>query len=124
MRPELRQARPTARDAVTALAGAAGLYGVFHVGDRLARVVMPHGGAVLVTVISLMTVLSLVNATLLMAPRILLADEPTGNLDPRTSEHVFNALGQLVRASGLAACSVRTARGFEASRKVPEPANT
>jgi APA family basic amino acid/polyamine antiporter len=38
-----------------------------------ARVVMPHGGAVLVTVISLMTVLSLVNATLLMAPRILLA---------------------------------------------------
>jgi lipoprotein-releasing system ATP-binding protein len=37
------------------------------------------------------------------APRILLADEPTGNLDPRTAEHVFNALGQLVRASGLAA---------------------
>jgi len=37
------------------------------------------------------------------APRILLADEPTGNLDPRTSEHVFGALGQLVRASGLAA---------------------
>jgi lipoprotein-releasing system ATP-binding protein len=37
------------------------------------------------------------------APRILLADEPTGNLDPRTSEHVFSALTQLVRASGLAA---------------------
>jgi lipoprotein-releasing system ATP-binding protein len=37
------------------------------------------------------------------APRILLADEPTGNLDPRTSEHVFGALTQLVRASGLAA---------------------
>ena len=36
------------------------------------------------------------------APRILLADEPTGNLDPRTSEHVFHALIQLVRASGLA----------------------
>jgi lipoprotein-releasing system ATP-binding protein len=36
------------------------------------------------------------------APRILLADEPTGNLDPRTAEHVFNALSQLVRASGLA----------------------
>jgi len=35
------------------------------------------------------------------APRILLADEPTGNLDPRTSEHVFSALTQLVRASGL-----------------------
>ena len=37
------------------------------------------------------------------APRILLADEPTGNLDPKTSGHVFGALSQLVRASGLAA---------------------
>ena len=37
------------------------------------------------------------------APRILLADEPTGNLDPRTAGHVFQALAQLVRASGLAA---------------------
>ena len=36
------------------------------------------------------------------APRILLADEPTGNLDPKTSERVFGALTQLVRASGLA----------------------
>jgi len=37
------------------------------------------------------------------APRVLLADEPTGNLDPRTSEHVFGTLGQLVHASRLAA---------------------
>jgi lipoprotein-releasing system ATP-binding protein len=36
-------------------------------------------------------------------PRILLADEPTGNLDPRTAEHVFATLMQLVQASGLAA---------------------
>jgi lipoprotein-releasing system ATP-binding protein len=36
------------------------------------------------------------------APRLLLADEPTGNLDPHTANHVFNALDQLVRASGLA----------------------
>ena len=35
------------------------------------------------------------------APRILLADEPTGNLDPNTAEHVFNTLIQLVRASNL-----------------------
>src|SRR3974390_2143033 len=37
------------------------------------------------------------------APRVLFADEPTGNLHPHTSEHVFSALTQLVRASGLAA---------------------
>ena len=35
------------------------------------------------------------------APRLLLADEPTGNLDPHTSDHVFHALSQLIRASGL-----------------------
>ncbi len=37
------------------------------------------------------------------APRLLLADEPTGNLDPRTSGLVFDALMRLVKASGLAA---------------------
>ena len=37
------------------------------------------------------------------APRVLLADEPTGNLDPRTARHVFEALLGLVRESGLAA---------------------
>ena len=32
-------------------------------------------------------------------PRVLLADEPTGNLDVHTADHVFAALTQLVRAS-------------------------
>lgn len=36
-------------------------------------------------------------------PRILLADEPTGNLDPRTAGGVFDALIQITRAEGLAA---------------------
>ena len=37
------------------------------------------------------------------APRVLLADEPTGNLDPPTAERVFTMLGAIVRATGLAA---------------------
>ncbi len=37
------------------------------------------------------------------APLVLLADEPTGNLDPDTSSYVFGALEALVRQSGLAA---------------------
>ena len=36
-------------------------------------------------------------------PEILLADEPTGNLDPETSERVFDELIRLVREDGLAA---------------------
>jgi lipoprotein-releasing system ATP-binding protein len=37
------------------------------------------------------------------APHLLLADEPTGNLDPRTAEHVFGTLLALARSTGLAA---------------------
>jgi len=36
-------------------------------------------------------------------PKLLLADEPTGNLDPGTSETVFAALMALVRSTGLSA---------------------
>lgn len=37
------------------------------------------------------------------APRLLLADEPTGNLDPKTADHVFETLAKLVGATKLAA---------------------
>lgn len=36
-------------------------------------------------------------------PKLLLADEPTGNLDPRTAQSVFDALIVIVRQEGLAA---------------------
>ena len=36
-------------------------------------------------------------------PRIILADEPTGNLDPATSDLVFDALAALIREEGVAA---------------------
>ena len=36
-------------------------------------------------------------------PKLLLADEPTGNLDPATSDKVFNALLKVVRDTGLSA---------------------
>ena len=36
-------------------------------------------------------------------PKLLLADEPTGNLDPQTSDHVFDLLLNEVRKEGLAA---------------------
>jgi lipoprotein-releasing system ATP-binding protein len=36
------------------------------------------------------------------APRALLADEPTGNLDPNTADHVFQAMMQLVKATRVA----------------------
>ena len=37
------------------------------------------------------------------APKLLLADEPTGNLDPETAERVFGELVSVVRSQGVAA---------------------
>ncbi len=37
------------------------------------------------------------------APALMLADEPTGNLDPGTSDKVFDVLMELVREKGLSA---------------------
>lgn len=36
-------------------------------------------------------------------PKVILADEPTGNLDPETSDLVFNALASLIKNEGAAA---------------------
>lgn len=37
------------------------------------------------------------------APKLLLADEPTGNLDPKTAEIVFGELLSIVKETGLSA---------------------
>jgi ABC-type lipoprotein export system ATPase subunit len=39
--------------------------------------------------------------SLINRPRLLLADEPTGNLDSRTSEEILQMVGQLNRTEGL-----------------------
>ncbi|NQV48284.1 MAG: ABC transporter ATP-binding protein [Rhodospirillaceae bacterium] len=44
-----------------------------------------------------------IGRALINAPKLLLADEPTGNLDPHTADAVFDMLMKLVRGAGLAA---------------------
>jgi len=50
------------------------------------------------------------------APRVLLADEPTGNLDPRTADGVFEMLIALVRLEGLSA--LIATHNYELSKKM------
>ena len=71
-------------------------------------------------------------------PRLLLADEPTGNLDPQTSIAVFQNLRDLAHATGVAALIathnlelarhmdrvmvLRDGKLMEVKRKAPAPA--
>jgi lipoprotein-releasing system ATP-binding protein len=43
---------------------------------------------------------------LCLSPRLLLADEPTGNLDPQTAEGIHGVLLELNRALGITAVVV------------------
>ena len=49
-------------------------------------------------------------------PRVLLADEPTGNLDPATSDRVFDALVRLVRETGL--CALIATHNLELAQRM------
>lgn len=49
-------------------------------------------------------------------PKVLLADEPTGNLDPHTSDGVFAMLIDLVRSEGL--CALIATHNYELTRKM------
>ncbi len=50
------------------------------------------------------------------SPRVLLADEPTGNLDPGTADAVFDMLIELVRREGLSA--LIATHNYELTRKM------
>jgi hypothetical protein len=57
-RPELRRTRIRAKEIALGLGIAAGLYGVFAVGDRMARRIMPNGGREIEEIYALRTLLS------------------------------------------------------------------
>lgn len=42
--PELRKTRIGIKEILTGIGSAAALYGIFHVGDRLSRIIVPNGG--------------------------------------------------------------------------------
>ena len=49
-------------------------------------------------------------------PKILLADEPTGNLDPQTADRVFEQLFGLVRTTGL--CAIMATHNMEIAERM------
>jgi APA family basic amino acid/polyamine antiporter len=75
-----------------------------------ARLVFPSGGAALVTVISLTTVLSLINAAMLMAPRVLLAIGRDGFFTPKAAAVSAGGTPRLalVLSSSVAAALILT----------------
>lgn len=50
------------------------------------------------------------------APSILLADEPTGNLDPHTSNYVFQIFSLLVRQAGI--CAIVATHNYNLAKKM------
>ena len=50
------------------------------------------------------------------SPKILLADEPTGNLDPQTADRVFEQLLGLVRTTGL--CAIMATHNMEIAERM------
>jgi APA family basic amino acid/polyamine antiporter len=79
-----------------------------------ARVVLPRGGAELVTVISLTTVLSLINAIMLMAPRILLAIGRDGFFTEKAARVSAGGTPRLALAvTGLGAAALIMSGSFE-----------
>ncbi len=77
VRPELRRQLPSIRDAVVGMVSAAGLYGVFQVGDRLARRILPSGSKDIASVYALRD----------MAPKPLITALLVGVIGP--SEELF-----------------------------------
>src|SRR5579884_1338546 len=77
VRPELRQELPQRRDILAGALSAGGLYGIFQVGDRMARTIMPTGGEDIADVYRLRT----------LAPKPLITALLVGVIGP--SEELF-----------------------------------
>lgn len=91
--PKLRGTRPNRKDVALGLASAAALYGIFQVGDRLARRLMPAGGPEIEAIYDLRTLRS----RLELATRLALIIGPAEELFWRglVQKRMHDALGPL-----------------------------